>query len=83
MNLTTQQTYIVNKLQDFDTYMEKLLKDWNVPGVGVGIVAEDKLVFAQGYGDRNYQEKLPFTPKILFPIASTLSCLPLSLRECW
>ncbi|MDJ0571733.1 MAG: serine hydrolase [Pleurocapsa sp. MO_192.B19] len=65
-----QDIDIVDRLQDFDAYMEKLLQDWNAPGVGVGIVAEDKLVFAQGYGDRNYAEKLPFTPKTLFSIGS-------------
>ena len=24
------------KLADFDAYMQKVLKDWNVPGIGVG-----------------------------------------------
>ncbi|MDJ0590867.1 MAG: serine hydrolase [Pleurocapsa sp. MO_226.B13] len=70
MNLTTQQADVGDKLQDFDAYVEKLLQDWNAPGIGVGIVAEDQLVFAKGYGDRNYQEKLPFTSKTLFPIGS-------------
>ncbi|QDL11899.1 penicillin-binding protein [Brasilonema octagenarum UFV-E1] len=70
MQLTTQQTDIALLLQDFDIEMEKLLKDWNAPGFGVGIVEQDKLVFAQGYGYRDYEEKLPFTSKTLFPIAS-------------
>ncbi len=70
MNLTTQQADVGDKLRDFDVYVEKLLQDWNAPGIGVGIVAEDRLVFAKGYGDRNYQEKLPFTSKTLFPIGS-------------
>lgn len=70
MELTIQQTNIVDRLQDFDAYVEKLLQDWNAPGVGVGVVAGDKLVFAKGYGDRDYAEKLPFTAKTLFPIAS-------------
>ncbi len=70
MNLKIQQADVNNKLQNFDAYAEKLLQDWNAPGVGVGIVLEDKLVFAQGYGERDYAEKLPFTPKTLFPIAS-------------
>ena len=70
MQLTTKQIDILEKFQDFDTYMEKLLQDWNAPGVGIGIVAEDMLLFAKGYGYRNYEEKLPFTPKTLFPIAS-------------
>lgn len=70
MNLKIQQADVNNKLQNFDAYVEKLLQDWNAPGIGVGIVAGDKLVFAKGYGDRDYAEKLPFTPKTLFPIAS-------------
>ncbi|MBW4508317.1 MAG: serine hydrolase [Scytonematopsis contorta HA4267-MV1] len=70
MQLTTQETDIAMKLQDFDIDMEKLLKDWNAPGFGVGIVEKDKLIFARGYGYRDYEEKLPFTSKTLFPIAS-------------
>ncbi len=50
--------------------MEQTLKDWNTPGVGVGIVVGDKLVFAKGYGYRDYEKKLPFTPKTMQPIAS-------------
>ncbi len=61
---------ISEKLKGFDEYMEKLLKDWNAPGIGVGIVVGDKLVFAKGYGYRDYEKKLPFTPTTLFPIAS-------------
>jgi CubicO group peptidase (beta-lactamase class C family) len=58
------------KLKDFDREMEQFLKDWNAPGVGVGIVANDKLVFAKGYGYRDYEKHLPFTPSTLCPIAS-------------
>ena len=58
------------KLQGFDKYMEKILKDWNAPGIGVGIVVDDKLVFAKGYGYRDYGKKLPFTATTLCPIAS-------------
>src|SRR5262249_51194464 len=61
---------VLKKLQDFDSYMEKVLKDWNAPGVGVGIVVKDKLVFAKGYGYRDYGKKLPFTPTTLCQIAS-------------
>src|SRR5881296_1843158 len=50
--------------------MQKVVKDWNVPGIGVGIVVKDKLVFAKGYGFRDYGKKLPFTPKTVVPIAS-------------
>jgi len=65
-----QDTEITNKLQGFDAYMEQTLKDWNTPGIGVGIVVNDKLVFAKGYGYRDYEKKLPFTPTTLCQIAS-------------
>ncbi|HEY6945197.1 MAG TPA: serine hydrolase [Candidatus Acidoferrum sp.] len=65
-----QEADVAKKLQGFDAYMEQALKDWNTPGVGVGIVVGDKLVFAKGYGYRDYEKKLPFTPKTMQPIAS-------------
>lgn len=58
------------KLGYIDEYMEKVLKDWNAPGVAVGIVQGDELVFAKGYGFRDYGKKLPFTPQTLFQIGS-------------
>ncbi|MDQ3818554.1 MAG: serine hydrolase [Acidobacteriota bacterium] len=50
--------------------MEKTLRDWNAPGIGVAVVVGDKLVFAKGYGYRDYEKKLPITANTLFPIAS-------------
>jgi CubicO group peptidase (beta-lactamase class C family) len=58
------------KLQGFDAYMQQVMKDWNAPGIGVGIVVNGKVVFAKGYGYRDYESKLPFTPTTLCQIAS-------------
>ena len=68
--LAAQSPEIAQKLAGFDAYMAKILKDWNAPGIGVGIVVNDQLVFAKGYGYRDYEKKLPFTPTTLCPIAS-------------
>ncbi len=68
--LAAQDQAIAKKLQGFDAYMAKILKDWNAPGIGVGVVAGDKLVFAKGYGYRDFGNKLPFTPTTLIQIAS-------------
>src|ERR1700687_2822100 len=65
-----QNLDVAQKLEGFDEYMAKVLKDWNGPGIGVGVVAGDKLVFAKGYGYRDYEKKLPFTPGTVCPIAS-------------
>jgi CubicO group peptidase (beta-lactamase class C family) len=65
-----EPAFDATKLAGFDEAMEKTLKDWNAPGIGVGIVVNDKLVFAKGYGYRDYGKKLPFTPQTTVPIAS-------------
>jgi CubicO group peptidase (beta-lactamase class C family) len=58
------------RLDGFDAYMQKVVKDWNVPGIGVAVVAKDRVVFAKGYGYRDYGQKLPFTTRTVVPIAS-------------
>ena len=39
-------------LQGFDGYVNKALKDWDVPGVAIAVIKDDKIVFAKGYGVR-------------------------------
>ena len=65
-----QEPSVEARLAGFDEYMAQVLKDWNVPGIGVGIVVKDRLVFAKGYGYRDYGKKLPFTASTTVPIAS-------------
>lgn len=38
------------RLASVDAYMEKVVKDWNVPGIGVAVIVKDKVVHAKGYG---------------------------------
>ncbi len=65
-----QDAVLARKLKGLDAYMTKVVKDWNVPGIGVAIVSGDKLVLVKGYGYRDYGKKLPFTESTLFQIAS-------------
>jgi CubicO group peptidase (beta-lactamase class C family) len=67
---SAQQPSIDSRLQGFDAYMAQVLKDWNVPGIGVGVVVKGKLVFAKGYGYRDYGKKIPYTQNTVQPIAS-------------
>ena len=78
-----QDASIAGKLQGFDDYMAKVLKDWNAPGIGVGIVVGDKLVFAKGYGYRDYENKLPFTSATVCRSPQTPSYLPPWRQACW
>src|SRR5690242_21911822 len=61
---------VAKKLGDFDAYMEQTLKDWNTPGIVVGVVVGDKLALAKGYGYRDYGKKLSFTSTTMQSIAS-------------
>lgn len=65
-----QPVNLPQRLQGIEPVIEKILKDWNVPGCGIGIVQKDKLVYAKGFGYRNVEKKLPVTPNTLFQIAS-------------
>jgi CubicO group peptidase (beta-lactamase class C family) len=70
LSVSSQPLDVTKKLKGFDQTVEKILKDWNVPGCGIGIVYKGKLVFAKGYGYRDIENKLPVTPNTLFHIAS-------------
>ena len=65
-----QDDRVKQRMDGFDGYMEKILKDWNAPGIGVAVVSGDRLVFAKGYGYRDYGKKLPFTSGTMMQIAS-------------
>ena len=58
-------------LREFDKYAEEGMKDWNIPGMAVGIIQGDRVIFAKGYGFRNLETSEPVTPETLFQIGST------------
>lgn len=53
-----------------DAYVQKAMKDWNVPGLALGIVMNDSLVFARGYGVRELGTTKKVNEHTLFAIAS-------------
>ncbi|MGV9003559.1 serine hydrolase [Flavobacterium sp.] len=69
-NLYAQDRDVQKKLIGLDKEMAKNLKDWNIPGLGIGIIKNGKLVYVKGYGYRDYEKKLPITENTLFQIAS-------------
>jgi CubicO group peptidase (beta-lactamase class C family) len=58
-------------LQGFDEYVNKALKDWEVPGVGIAIVKGDKVVLAKGYGVRKLGDPTPVDERTIFAIGSS------------
>ncbi|MBA3695141.1 MAG: beta-lactamase family protein, partial [Acidobacteria bacterium] len=58
-------------LQDFDDYVNKAIKDWEVPGLAIAVVKDDKVVFAKGYGMRELGKPSPVDERTLFAIGSS------------
>src|SRR5260370_25425382 len=57
--------------KDFDDYINKALKDWDVPGLAIAIVKNDQIVFAKGYGVRKLGESTAIDEKTMFAIGSS------------
>lgn len=53
-----------------DGYVHRVLKEFNVPGVGLGIVKDGKVVLAKGYGVKKLGDPDPVDEHTLFNIAS-------------
>ncbi|WP_292010073.1 serine hydrolase [Chryseobacterium sp.] len=53
-----------------DELIQKTLKNFDVPGMSVGIVKDGKLVYAKGFGTRSLTTKSPMDEKTLVGIAS-------------
>jgi CubicO group peptidase (beta-lactamase class C family) len=53
-----------------DNYILQGIKDWNVPGLSIVIVKDNKVVWMKGYGVRDLDSKKPVDENTLFMIAS-------------
>lgn len=57
-------------LQDIDKYLGKAQRDWNVPGMAVGVIKNGKVIHAKGYGHLKATQSTPVDANTLFAIAS-------------
>lgn len=60
-----------NKL---DTVLEEIIARWGIPGMGLGIVQEGKIIYARGFGVQSLETGVPVTPDTLFCVASVSKC---------
>ena len=58
-------------LQGFDDYVNKAIKDWEVPGVAIAVIKDDKIVFAKGYGVREMGKSDKVDENTVFAIGSS------------
>jgi len=57
-------------LKGFDTFVTKTMEEWKVPGLGISIVKDGKVIFSKGFGFRDVKKGFKVTPKTLFAIGS-------------
>lgn len=65
--LHAQPSFIKDSL---DSYINKGIKDWDIPGLAIVIVKDGKVVVMKGYGVRDLETKEPVDENTLFMIAS-------------
>jgi CubicO group peptidase (beta-lactamase class C family) len=66
-----QEAPLQGPLRGLDEYINKARAEWEVPGLAIAIVKDDKVVFAKGYGARKLGEPAPVTEKTIFAIGSS------------
>jgi CubicO group peptidase (beta-lactamase class C family) len=57
-------------IPDLESYIANNMKDFDVPGLAIGIVSGDRLVYAKGFGIRS-EDGDPVDTETVFQIAST------------
>src|ERR1051325_2116262 len=56
--------------RDFDAYVGRVLRQFEVPGVAIAVVQDDRVLLAKGYGVRTLGQPAPVDAHTLFGIAS-------------
>lgn len=56
------------------TLLEEIVARWEIPGLGVGIVEDGEIVYAQGAGVQSLETHVPVTSDSIFCVASIAKC---------
>lgn len=57
-------------LLDFEQYVQKSMRDWDVPGMAIGIVQGDKVIYTKGFGVKNLNSSDTIDADTIFQIGS-------------
>jgi CubicO group peptidase (beta-lactamase class C family) len=59
------------QLKNIDADIEKAMSDWQIPGLAIAVVKDNKIIYAKGYGVREIGKTQTVNEQTIFPIAST------------
>ena len=63
------------KVKEFDAYILKAQKEWDVPGLAVAVVKDGKVILSKGYGLKELGTTNTVDSKTLFQCASTTKAM--------
>jgi CubicO group peptidase (beta-lactamase class C family) len=58
-------------IPDIEAYITSGMKGFDIPGLAIGIVANNRLIYAKGFGVRSKSNGLPVDTRTVFQIGST------------
>ncbi len=73
LNVIAQKKHQVkpeNRFANLDTTFNRVLKEWNAAGFAVAVVEKGKVIYAKGFGYKDYESKAPVTVNTQFAIGS-------------
>ena len=56
--------------KDLDAVLHEIIARWGIPGMAVGIVENDEIVYASGFGVQNIETQAPVTMETMFSACS-------------
>lgn len=68
--LLPAQTTPPRELRHIEAFIERGMRDWQIPGLAIAVVKDDKLVWARGFGVRRLGDPTPVDENTLFNVAS-------------
>lgn len=66
-------------LDGFEAEVQRVMDDWEVPGLALGVVTDSTVVWTKGFGTRNVAAGTPVTPRTLFAIGSSTKAFTAAL----
>lgn len=75
----TKKLPVVDPLGGIEKELNQILKDQKAAGFAVAVVKKDSIIYAKGFGYKDYENKVPVTPSTLFAIGSSSKAFTTSL----
>jgi CubicO group peptidase (beta-lactamase class C family) len=60
--------------KELDVVLQEIMIGWEVPGLAVGIVKGNDIVYAKGFGVQNLETRAPVMPDSVFCVQSVSTC---------